>query len=256
MRLLPVLVMAGLFWPVAGFAMILPDCAGDIVRKSAHVARVEQNGTLVLDDGQSVLLEGLRLPGTDRPSAPIAEDAFAALRALTKEALILASTSPKNDRYGRVRVQAFGTAWLQVELLKRGLARVAVMPDRQECSPDLYDAEIEARQARRGLWALPDFVIRDAAAFQAPTGSFQVVQGRIVNVATHDGRVFLDFSEDYRKGFSAIIAPEDRKIFRNSNPALEEMVGREIRVRGIVEYFNGRWEMAISNPRQIELLGP
>ncbi|MBS0280847.1 MAG: hypothetical protein JSR25_06785, partial [Proteobacteria bacterium] len=88
----------------------------------------------------------------------------------------------------------------------------------------------------------------------APAGSFQIVQGRIVNVASHDGRVFLDFNEDYRKGLSAIVAPEDRKAFRDSDLVLEELVGRDVRVRGIVEDFNGRREMALSNPRQIELV--
>lgn len=254
MRKLAILVMAGLFWPAASFAMTLPDCAGDIVRKSAHIVRVERDGALILDGGQSVVLEGIRLTGADRSAAPIAEEALAALRALTKEGLTLTSTSPKNDRYGRIRVQAFGTAWLQRQLLLRGLARVALMPDRQECSPDFYEAEIEARQAHRGLWALPDFAIRDAAAFNAPAGSFQIVQGRIVNVASHDGRFFLDFNEDYRNGFSAIVAPEDRKAFRNSDLILEELVGREVRVRGIVGDFNGRREMALSNPRQIEVL--
>jgi len=255
MKILPVLVLAGLLWPAAALAMPLPDCAGEVIRAGAHIVRVEENGTLVLDGGQRVMLEGIRLPGADGPAAPVAAQALTFLRALaTKEALILTSTSPKNDRYGRIRVQAFGTGWLQIELLKRGLARVSVMPDRQECSPDFYDAEIEARDARRGLWALPEFAVRNAASFAAPGGNFQIVQGRIVNVSTHDGRVFLDFSEDYRKGFSAIVAPDDRKAFRNSDPALEELVGREVRVRGIVEDFNGRREMALSNPRQIEVL--
>jgi len=255
MKLLPVLAMAVLSWPAASSAMPLPDCAGDIISKAAHVMRVDPNGTLVLHSGQSVLLEGIRLPGTDGSAAPVAKEALVALRALaTRQALTMTSTSPRNDRYGRVRVQAFGTAWLQVELLKRGFARVSVMPDRQECSPDFYEAEIEARAARRGLWALPEFAVRNAASFTAPAGSFQIVQGRIVNVASHDGRAFLDFNQDYRKGFSAIVAPEDRKAFRDSDPALEELIGREVRVRGIVENFNGRQEMTLSNPRQIEIL--
>jgi len=255
MKMLPALMMAGLLWPVAAFATPLPDCAGEVVRANAHIVRVEENGALVLDDGRRVLLEGIRLPVADGLGAPIAVQALAVLREFaTKEAWVLTSTPPHNDRYGRIRVQAFGTGWLQIELLRRGLARVSVMPDRQECSPDFYDAEIEARDARRGLWAFPEFSVRDAASFAAPGGSFQIVQGRVVNVSTHDGRVFLDFSEDYRKGFSAIIAPEDRKLFRNSDPVLEELVGREIRVRGIAEDFNGRWEMALSNPRQIELI--
>lgn len=255
MRLLTVVAIVGLCWPAAAFAMPLPDCAGQVVRAGVHVARVEENGALVLDAGQRVVLEGIRLPGADRPGTPIAAQALTVLRALVaKQELTLTTTPPSNDRYGRIRVQAFGAAWLQIELLKRGLARVSVMPDRQECSPDLYDAETEARAARRGLWTLLEFAVRAAASFTAPAGSFQIVQGHVVNVASHDGRVFLDFNEDYRKGFSAIIAPEDRKAFRNSDLVLEELVGREVRVRGILENFNGRREMTLSNPRQIEVL--
>jgi endonuclease YncB( thermonuclease family) len=247
--------LAALLWPDAGFAMPLPDCAGDLMTTRGHVVRVEENGTLILDSGQGILLEGVRLPGTDRPAAPVAAQALAALRELAaRETLVLTSTSPQNDRYGRIRVQAFGTGWLQTELLKRGLARVSVMPDRQECSPDFYEAETLAREAHRGLWALPEFAVRNAASLSAPAGSFQIVQGRIVNAASHDGRAFLDFSDDYRKGFSAIVAPEDRKAFRNAEFALEDLVGHQVRLRGIVENFNGRREMALSNPRQIEIL--
>jgi len=253
MKRLLALTMAGLFWPLAGMAMPLPDCAGDMMLARAEIVRVEKDGTLILNNGRAVILEGLRLPGADRPAAPVAGQALAILRALAS-GLTLTSTRPRNDRYGRIRVQAFGTGWLQTELLKRGLARVAVLPDRQECSPDFYEAETAARSAGRGLWALPEFAVRQAQPFSAPAGSFQLVQGRIVNVASHDGRIFLDFSQDYRKGFSAIIAPEDRRAFRDSDLVPEDLVGREVRLRGIVEGFNGRHEMALSNPRQIEIL--
>jgi len=171
-----------------------------------------------------------------------------------KETLTLTVTPPERDRYDRLHVQAFGDVWLQTELLKRGLARVSIAPDRQECSPDFYEAEVEARGARRGLWAQPEFAVRQAGSLSAPAGSFQIVEGRVLNVASHDSRMFLDFSLDYRKGFSATIAPEDRKAFRGSDPALEELTGHEIRLRGIVEYFNGRPEIALSNPKQVEII--
>ena len=235
--------------------MPLPDCAGQIEIAQAHVVRVDQGGALMLNDGRAIRLEGVRLPGVDRPSDPIAELARETLRELAMKApLTLTSTPPRQDRYDRVRVLAFGDVWLQTELLKRGLARVMIAPDRQECSPDYYEAEAEARRAGRGLWRLPEFAVKRAESFSAPMGSYQLVEGQIVNVATHDGRSFLDFSADYRKGFSATIAPEDRKAFRDSDLALEDLAGHRIRLRGIVEGFGGRPEIALSNPRQIELL--
>ena len=256
MRFLPLLTLAGLFLPAAAMAMPLPDCAGGVEIAHAHVMRVEKNGALILDDGRAVLLEGIRLPGADRPNLPVAGEALDTLSELAmKESLTLTSTPPKEDRYDRVRVQAFGNVWVQTELLRRGLARVDVDPDRSECAPDLYEAEQTARKAKLGLWALPQFAVKRADALSGAAGTFQIVEGRIENVSSHDGRVFLDFNQDYRKGFTATIAPEDHKIFRNSDPALEDLAGHTVRLRGMVEDFNGRSEIALSNPYQIELIG-
>ena len=236
--------------------MPLPDCAGSLEAAQAKVTGVEKDGTLKLADGRAVVLEGLRLPGADRPADSVAAQALQALRGLAmRSPLTLTVTPPREDRYGRFRVQAFAAVWLQVELLKRGLARAWVLPDRQECSPDFLEAETEARQARRGLWALPAFAVRQAEGFSAPEGSFQLVEGHVFNVAASSGgRAFIYFNADFRKGLSAVVAPEDRKAFRGGDPALEELAGHDIRIRGMVRNFNGRPEIALFNPRQIELL--
>ena len=240
---------------MAAFAMPLPDCAGSVEVARAHLVRVEKNGALILDDGRAMLLEGIRLPGADRPSDPVADEALDTLRELAmKEPLELTATPPKEDRYDRVRVQAFGNVWLQRELLKRGMARVDIAPDRNECAPDFYETESEARKAGRGLWALPAFAIRRPDALKGLTGSFQLIEGKVENVSNHDGRVFIDFSADIRKGFTAMIAPEDHKAFRNSDPQPEDLAGHMVRLRGIVQDFNGKPEVALSNPKQIELV--
>jgi endonuclease YncB( thermonuclease family) len=251
---LAALLLAGLSGMPAE-ALPLPDCAGPVVSASARVLRVERDGTLVLRDGRQAVLAGLRLPGADAPSSAVAAAAIRVLGRLVLEGpLVLTATAPERDRYGRLRVQAFGEAWLQTELLGKGLARASVAPDRQECAPDFYEAETSARSARRGLWAQPEFGVRDALSLSVPSGSFQLVAGRVIAVVRHDGRVFLDFRADYRDGFSATIAPVDRKLFGEMEPPLEEFAGRRVRLRGIVERFDGRLEMALSSPAQIELL--
>ena len=110
MRPIYFLVATATLWPALASAMPLPDCAGSVEIARAHVVRVEKNGALVLKDGRAALLEGIRLPGADRPSDPITSAALDALRELAMKApLTLTSTPPKEDRYGRIRVQAFGT---------------------------------------------------------------------------------------------------------------------------------------------------
>ncbi len=249
------LALIGFFWPLQAFALSVPDCAGPVVAAKAQIAPVESDGALDLRDGRTALLEGIRLPGADRPGSPIAAAALSKLRALAMvEPLILAVVDPKQDRYGRLRVQAFGAEWLQITLLKLGLARVAILPDRGECSAELYQAETEARQAKRGLWALPEFAVRRAQGFSAPADSYQIVEGEVANIGSSRGRVFLDFNADYRQGFSAMIASGDKKAFRGSNPALRDLAGHTVRLRGLVEYVNGRPQIALASPKQVELL--
>jgi micrococcal nuclease len=249
-------ILGGIFLAGSAQAMPLPDCAGEVAVAKAHVTRVQQDGALILDDGRAVILEGVRLPGADRPVTPVAQQALQVLKQLAVgTSLVLTSTPPKQDRYGRIRVQAFDHVWLQMALLARGLARVEIAPDREECAPDLYEAEAKARAASLGLWALPQYAVKQAVALSPGlAGSFQLVEGKVANVGVHDGRAFLDFRDDYRQGFSATVAPEDRKAFRSAGFSLEDLAGRHVRLRGVIEEFGGRPEIALSNPYQIEIL--
>lgn len=233
-----------------------PSCAGDSEITNARIVRVERNGALILNDGRAAMLEGIRLPLNDGGPGALAEDALDDLRALARsQPLTLTAVAPKQDRYDRVRVQAFGGNWLQLELLRRGLARVAISPDRAECAAELYKAEQEARAEGRGLWAFAAYRIRNPASIAiSDEGKFLVVEGQVVNGALRDGRVFLDFSTNTQRGFSAIIAPEDHANFRRTNPPPESLAGHIIRVRGVVVDYNGKPEIGISNPAQMEFV--
>ena len=162
-------------------------------------------------------------------------------------------TPPLRDRYGRLRVQGFGAQWLQVALLEQGLARVAISPDRRECAPDLYEAESRGRAKRAGLWAVTAYRVRSPQEMKDTIGSFQLVEGQVSHISRFDGRTVLNFGRD-GGGFSASIAPGDRRAFRDFD--LDILSGRRIRVRGIVQDNRGRQEIALSNPFQIEQLDP
>src|SRR5688572_21819901 len=135
-------IWASMCWwlvPNAAFAQrYIPDCAGSPEISQTSVVRVERNGDLTLRDGRAVVLEGIRLPD----AGPRHADALSLLRVLTlKGPVTFAATPPKQDRYDRIRAQGFGSVWLQTTLLERGLARVAISSDRDECFPELYEAE-------------------------------------------------------------------------------------------------------------------
>ena len=63
------------------------------------------------------------------------------------------------------------------------------------------------------------------------------------------GQVAVELKQ---RGFSATIAPEDRGRFREIDPA--RLIARHVRIRGMVQDYRGRPEIALSNPAQIEIL--
>jgi len=65
---------------------------------------------------------------------------------------------------------------------------------------------------------------------------------------------FLNFDTDWGKDFTVAIRAGDRRSFQASNMALEELEGKEVRVRGWIERWNGPVIKA-THPEQIEILG-
>ena len=242
-------IWASMCWwlvPSAAFAQrYIPDCAGHPEITQIRVIRVERNGDLILRDGRAVALEGVRLPDGPRRS-----DALSLLRALTlKRPVTFAATPPTQDRYGRTRAQGFAEVWLQIALLEKGLALVALSPDRDECFPELYEAETSARSRRVGLWADKVYLPRDPQTVKG-VGLFHLMEGRVANVRRQEGQTVISF--EGARGVLAVIPADDRRAFRDFD--LDGLMGHRIRARGIVQNGRGRHEIALSNPAQIEML--
>lgn len=258
---------AGLLVILAGLAALpasaaaLPSCLPPVEVAQAHAVRVEKNGVIVLTDGRAIKPEGLLLPGNDMNSAGAAfhDQALAALGDLTiNETLVLHAQRPKEDRYGRLRAQIqTGDAeepWLQAAMLRRGLARVSIAPDRRECASELYAAEDEARSGHRGLWSLRAYAVRAPESLRAgDLGTFQIVEGLVMNASVRGGRGYLNFGRDWRTDFTVTIAPDDLKVFRDANVDPESYAGKWVRVRGWIEKMNG-YEIEAAVPEAIEVL--
>jgi micrococcal nuclease len=245
--------------PCRAFAGPLPDCAGSVEVRNAHVARVEPtNDVLVLSDGRSAHLEGIRFPRADRDRAPafIAEKARQAVEAMTRgRTLAIAAVAPKEDRYGRLRGQVFSGdgAWLQLGLVKNGLARVDISPDRAECAAELYAVETAARATGTGLWALPAYRVRAPNGLRGDIDAFEIVEGKVFTAEVKNGRAYLDFGSDWRSDFTVTVAPEDMRNFRSAGVDPRDYAGKTIRVRGIVQQFHGP-EIEVANPQQVEVV--
>ncbi|HUO90953.1 MAG TPA: thermonuclease family protein [Rhizomicrobium sp.] len=240
------------------FGAHLPACAGAVEIGGAELLRVEKNGSVIFSDGRAAHLEGIRLPAgpADRAPQQFADAALASLAALARQApLTLTSVPPKEDRYDRVRGQLFGAdgTWIQLALLKRGLARVYVAPDRTECASELFAAEAAARAAHVGLWSAPAYAVRTPDSVAPDVGTFQIVEGKVVSASLRSGRAYLNFGGNWRGDFTVTVDPDDMRNFRATGVDPRSYVGQIIRVRGIVQTRNGP-EIEAANPQSIEVV--
>ncbi len=162
-------------------------------------------------------------------------------------------SADQQDRYGRI----VGDLWLgagdtlssmSLELLRSGLALVdpAVMP--MTCLEAAFDAEREAEAEARGLWSDPPLASATNPRLDAEAGAYRLVEGRIISTGETQRTIYLNFGRDYRTDFTVLVAKSDAKGWDVDLQALE---GRRVRVRGVVEAWNGAM-IRVEHPGQIE----
>ena len=94
--------------------------------------------------------------------------------------------------------------------MRAGLARVYSFPDNRACVDALLIDETEARAAKRGIWNSWAYRVLDAADTEKLSRlslSYQLVEGVVAETGEADGRVYLNFSKDWRTDFTIAVEP-------------------------------------------------
>lgn len=186
---------------------------------------------------------------------PYAKEARAMLARLLAGQVRIEELAPP-DRWGRRIAKVFDAdgVSLQEKLTAEGAVRV-----RPESADDafirrLLDREHDARAARRGLWRLSAYRIRNADDASDAVGGFHLVEGAILAAVKHGGRFYLNFGEDFRSDFTATAkSVAARRWRKNGLIDLESLAGARVRTRGYVAWINGP-SIEITHPLQIERL--
>ncbi len=157
LRTIAVVALLSVGWAAGGqsraprFDPAHPPRAGDEGVFYGPLVRV-QDGDSLIAKIQGVKME-IRLaeidaPERDQPYGGEAKQVLASLATSTQLVILPLDT----DRYGRTVAQVWsGTTHLNPEMVKRG---AAWFDARYARSVTLYEVEQEARNAKRGLWAL------------------------------------------------------------------------------------------------------
>ena len=263
-------MIKGLLLP-AFLALALPASAGaaDMAAlaagESRHVAKVIDGDTVALHEpvegAREVRLVGLQAPKlplgrANFPAWPLAEDSKRALEGLALgRRVVLSYGGERMDRNRRrlAHLHLEDGTWIQGEMLKRGMARVYTFADNRTLAAEMLALEGEARRARRGIWDDAFYAVRSVDRLAQDIGSFQLVEGRVLDAAKVKSRTYLNFGADWRSDFTASLDSRALRLFARSGPDPLTLGGQVVRVRGWLRSLNGPL-IDVTHPEQIEVL--
>ena len=117
----------------------------------------------------------------------------------------------------------------------------------------LLAVEDQARQKRRGLWRRETFAVRDAGEAARDAGTWQIVEGTVVDVAHVEDGAFIHFGADWRTAFRAHLGRDAEKLCRAAGLDAKSLAGARVRVRGFIDGTR-RPTIEVTFPEQIERL--
>ena len=266
-----VLLIVGTAVATRTLAVEPPSALRDLPRQGPfRPIEVIDGDTVLLDNGREVRFVGIQAPKLplgrkNFRTWPLADEAKAAVEALLAgRRVFLHYGGRREDRHGRLLAhlvlepsEGEGTLWVQGQLLTAGMARVYSFFDNRSLVAEMLGLEEAARAAGAGIWSHPFYRPLDAEALaEAPRehlGRFALVEGRVRSAAVVRGRGYLNFGRDWKRDFTASLAPRYRKAFESEGISIKSYEGLPVRIRGWLKSFNGPM-IEITHPEQIEVL--
>lgn len=253
-------------------ALLLVTVAGAVEVK---VASVPDGATFVVDDGTAFGLLGVNAPRLYEPGGDISRDVLE--KHLRGRRVRLEEDAVAEDSLGRPLRWVFcGDTLVNALVVRKGFAS-AKLPEADVAlrhGDSLLRLERTAARIGKGLWP---FDVFPPPSFRGPdefltdtTGSEPWIEtvswdetdkyyGRLVRVvgtvvATYlSDKVFImNFHQDYRRHFKAVVFSGDLAKFP-SYPE-DHYKRRVVRVTGLVKEYQGAAEMILTDPGQIEIL--
>ena len=245
----------------SGLAFFGVACACEMrPLERVRVVDVEPGFVLRVADGHALRLVGLEAPDSWQARAREALRGWLADRDIEVESL-----GPL-DRWNRLPVRARASVPgaaagappldLAPAILEAGLARALPGPETRGCFAPLAAAESSARAALLGLWADPYYAViaaRDRPGLVARPGQMVLVEGQARSVSELGQRTYVNFGERRAGDFSVMISGQTRKLFESAGHSLPALVGRGLRIRGILDTRFGP-RIDVVDPDQIEFM--
>lgn len=220
-----------------------------------RVKTVYDGDTVVLEDGRKIRFLGINTPEVqhrDKPADAGGEEAKRWLiNALKNSKVRLEISAEKTDKYGRTLAHLFtdNKQHLNLQLVEAGLAAVSIYPPNLSYVDELVRAETLAEQAKRGIWARPEYAVMPVGSLtDAGHSGWTRLTGKVVNIRRTRKSTYLEFATVQGRAFEARIENKWLDLF----PDVDGYLGKAIEVRGWLSKSKGNFSMLIRHPSAIK----
>jgi len=214
-----------------------------------QVAHVYDGDTLRTSKGERIRLLGINSPEiayNDKPGQSMGDEAKLRLTELIDGKLVrLKSDKEKQDIYGRTLAHVYlrNGIWINAQMVREGFAHVYTFAPNFQLTSELLQAEIEARDNKRGIWKTERFRILDGNSIsKRHIGQFRVARGTVS--AIRQWRFQLD-------KLQVSVPRKYRQWFKNG---LHVRNGQKVIIRGTIRLSGkGRLYMVLHSPADLEV---
>ncbi len=243
-------------------SFLFAGCAGRGDSAVFYVSKVLDGDTIQLSNGRCVRYIGIDTPevrekqGEDWVYKPEehALEAKELNRGLVEgKEVRLEFDIVRVDKYGRWLAYVFiDDRMVNEELLRQGYASLYTYPPNVKYVDRLVAAQREARQKKRGLWEIYEIITPEQAGQHI--GEFATVKGRVVGSYQSSKVTFLNFGENWREDFTAVIFTSNLNQFKKLGiEPVNYYKDKQVEVVGKIKFYNGP-EIVINHPSQIKVV--
>ena len=137
---------------------------------------------------------------------------------------------------------------LAAALIARGYGFAIVVPPNTGQFDCYFASERLAREQGRGIWSHAAYAAKPVNALTKNDTGFQHVMGAVTGIGQGKKNLWLDMGE----AFSVRIQIKHLQYF--TGLPLEGLVGKQVRLRGWVSFYNDKLRMNIGHPAMMEIV--
>lgn len=218
-----------------------------------NVKRVSDGDTLVLENNERVRLLSVNAPEISSRYREAESGGIAAknwLQAQLKQGQIyLQYDTERRDRYNRLLAYAWSTdgTFLNEQLLKQGLATLALQPPNLHYADELIAAQQQAIQQQAGIWGDKAYQPRKVSSLDE-TAYRGWHRWRLAAKSRSQTRDYWVLKVDNK--VSVRIAKKQQNLF----PVMEEYLNKPLEVRGWMSKRGDQYRLFVQHPSAIVVL--